>query len=1168
MPRKSPVRLKGDGLQFQRLKLSGFKSFVDATEFRIESGLTGIVGPNGCGKSNLLEALRWVMGATSAKAMRGAGMDDVIFAGSDKRPPRSHAEVILTIDNSSRLAPQPFTDQPVLDIARRIDRGQGSTYRVNGKEVRARDVQLLFADASTGANSPALVRQGQISELIAAKPQNRRRVLEEAAGVSGLHTRRHEAELRLRAAETNMSRLDDISRELDAALSRLKREARQAEKYKKISAEIRALQKAIWHAKWLEAIGTFQAASADMHTQSRAVEDTARAVAQAQVSALKAAEAIGPLREEETIAATVTHRLSIEKERLDLEAQQARNEIARLKADLHRQQTDHARELELAEDGKNQIARLTDLLERVRSEIRDAPSREPELKAAVLVAEGERVEADQRIEELAAELAALTERQRLETTRLKEAQTRFERLLAQSNQAERDKQALGVFDHNALKSLQEAALTAQAALDVARAQTEALESERPAHVNTEAQARKAVRDTEDRLGRLTAESRGLAQILNANSHKATRPVLDAVRADKGYEMALAAALGDDLNLSLSKRGALEALAFWSEDFTSETALADLKALGVRPLSDVVTAPPALSLRLQAVGLVDQAQGDGLQGRLPMGARLVSVEGDLWRWDGLIIRAKAPKPAAVRLSQRTRFEELENDIDALKPQLTEAQTRLADATAALKGFEDGLRLARQALPDLERDLRQKTAQAEEKQRAQTQYEVRLEGLEATLKRLRDDLREAKAAYEQLADTQSTPENLSDLNDALVAARQLAQAKRQAVLTARSALDEDNRNRSAREGRERTLSRDLADWTRRHADSGARLSRLVTEQDTTAALLQQAEAAPETFEARRRQLVDSLHQAETRLNAAREALSAAETARRDADQAEKACEQAASQAREHRAAALARLKAATTRKDEIETLIADQTGDTPDALGRRLKEEAVATPADATGAEALLSGLERERDQLGAVNLRAEEEASEYQERLENISRERIDLTTAIAKLRDGIDELNSEGRERLLAAFEVINAHFKTLFVALFGGGSAELRLVESDDPLEAGLEIYACPPGKRLSAMSLMSGGEQALTATALIFGVFLANPAPVCVLDEVDAPLDDANVDRYCRLLAEMRQRTQTRFIAITHNPVTMARMDRLFGVTMAERGVSQLVSVDLSQAEALIAE
>ncbi|HEY0053424.1 MAG TPA: AAA family ATPase, partial [Caulobacteraceae bacterium] len=281
-------------MEFQRLKLVGFKSFVDPVDFHIEPGLTGVVGPNGCGKSNVLESLRWVMGANSAKAMRGQGMDDVIFAGSADRPQRSHAEVQLTIDNRDRQAPQPFTDAPVLEVSRRIDRGQGSTYRVNGKEVRLRDVQLLFADASTGANSPALVRQGQISELIAAKPQNRRRILEEAGGVSGLHTRRHEAELRLKAAETNLSRLEDIAREIEANLNRLKREARQAEKYKKISAEIRALQAGLLYARWADAVAAQTAARTALTEAETEVATTAQAAAAATTAALKAAEALKP----------------------------------------------------------------------------------------------------------------------------------------------------------------------------------------------------------------------------------------------------------------------------------------------------------------------------------------------------------------------------------------------------------------------------------------------------------------------------------------------------------------------------------------------------------------------------------------------------------------------------------------------------------------------------------------------------------------------------------------------------------------------------------------------------------------------------------------------------------------------------------------------------------
>ncbi|MFN3536938.1 MAG: chromosome segregation protein SMC, partial [Brevundimonas sp.] len=323
----------------------------------------------------------------------------------------------------------------------------------------------------------------------------------------------------------------------------------------------------------------------------------------------------------------------------------------------------------------------------------------------------------------------------------------------------------------------------------------------------------------------------------------------------------------------------------------------------------------------------------------------------------------------------------------------------------------------------------------------------------------------------------------------------------------------------------------------------------------------------LETRRAGLLDTLAAAEARRAGAADAMSTAEGAAQEADRAARAAESAASAARERRAGLSAHAEAAALRLDDAERILRETAQMSPEDLGKRLTDDAIARPPDAAGAESLLYGLEREREALGAVNLRAEDEATEYGERLTAMREEREDLTSAIAKLRGGIDELNAEGRERLLAAFDIINDNFKSLFEALFGGGQAELKLVESDDPLEAGLEIYACPPGKRLSVMSLMSGGEQALTAAALIFAVFLANPAPVCVLDEVDAPLDDANVDRFCRMLDEMRNRTNTRFIVITHNPVTMSRMDRLYGVTMPERGVSQLVSVDLKQAEEIVA-
>jgi chromosome segregation protein len=436
------------------------------------------------------------------------------------------------------------------------------------------------------------------------------------------------------------------------------------------------------------------------------------------------------------------------------------------------------------------------------------------------------------------------------------------------------------------------------------------------------------------------------------------------------------------------------------------------------------------------------------------------------------------------------------------------------------------------------------------------------------RLQAEYEEAKAFAAQAEADLSAQPVADDLVPQLIVAREASTRAREAAGAARSALDNEGRERAGRTRRMEALDRDHADWSRRTSSTDSRLEALTKDRTEVEAALIEARTAPEALEDRRLKLLDEYAAAEARRDRAGEALANADNLRIQADREQRASEQRASEARELRASLSARLDAARERLAEMAQTIRDTIRIEPDELGRRIAEEATAVPADASGIEAHLMALERERDQIGAVNLRAEEESVEYATRLEAMRSERADLTGAIGRLRDGIESLNAEGRERLLAAFEVINGHFQTLFQALFGGGQAELRLIESDDPLEAGLEIFACPPGKRLSTMSLMSGGEQALTAAALIFGVFLANPAPICVLDEVDAPLDDANVDRFCNMLAEMRQRTQTRFITITHNPVTMSRMDRLFGVTMPEQGVSQLVSVDLKQAEAMVAQ
>ncbi len=1147
-------------MHFQRLRLTGFKSFVESTEFRIEPGLTGVVGPNGCGKSNLLEALRWVMGANSAKAMRAGGMDDVIFAGSGGRPSRNHAEVQLTIDNADRTAPAQFAAEPVLEVVRRIDRGQGSTYRVNGREMRARDVQLLFADASTGANSPALVRQGQISELIAAKPQNRRMILEEAGGVSGLHSRRHEAELRLRAAETNMTRLDDVLGELETTLGRLRREARQAEKFKALAAEIRALQAGVLYARWKDAADGLERIEAEASVAARAVEDTAGAAAAATTALTQAEAAVGPLREEAQVAGAVLHRLALENDRLEREVEQAAAALERLTGEITRIEADRARETQTLDDAKSALAKLAGDLAEIEARIAAAPQRLPELEAAWRAADTARVAAESEVESLAAQLSAEEAGRRAMETRLGEARGRLARTARALDAAKADRAQMGGAPDPKAAEAKARFDAALAALREARAQLEAAEAAHAEASGAEITARDAARKAEDQLGRMKTEARGLAQLTAPAAKTAFAPALDRVAPEPGYEAALAAALGDDLNAALDPK----APAFWGGRSVEAPDWPD----GARPLAPLINAPPELAARLAFTALVEAKDAERLRHGLAPGARLVSREGDLWRWDGFVARADAPKPAAIRLQQRRRLAEIEAEIDRLAPAAAETAAAHARANEAVRAASAALAEARRGPVAAEQALGAAREEVDRHGREAARREARIQSLDQTIAHFDAERIEAETTLAAIEAEAASLDQPSDLAPRLAEARALSAAAREAAAAARAAMDIETREQAGRALRLAALKDDHASWTRRSLAASGRIETLAGERAKAAAALDKARAAPDALTERRARLLDELSAAQARQTKASDALSAAETARAAADQAARAADARAGEARERRAAVGAHLDAARDRLAEVAANIRETVRIEPEALGRRLIDGGLFTELDSEGIERRLIGLERDRDAIGPVNLRAEEEAAEHGARLDNLRAERADLAGAVAKLRRGIEELNAEGRERLLAAFEVINGHFKTLFQALFGGGQAELRLIESDDPLEAGLEIFACPPGKRMAVMSLMSGGEQALTAAALIFGVFLANPAPICVLDEVDAPLDDANVDRFCNMLNEMRQRTATRFIAITHNPVTMARMDRLYGVTMPERGVSQLVSVDLRQAEAMAAQ
>ncbi|MFZ4601437.1 MAG: AAA family ATPase [Caulobacterales bacterium] len=1144
-------------MRIRELRLAGFKSFVDPTRMPIEPGLTGIVGPNGCGKSNLLEAVRWVMGAASAKALRADDMDSVIFAGSGGRPARETADVTIVLDDAAgRFAGDAAAE--TLEVTRRIRREAGSTYKINGRDARAKDVQLLFADASTGANSPALVRQGQISELIGAKPENRRRILEEAAGVAGLHARRHEADLKLRAAEANLQRVDEALKDMEAQSAALRRQARQAERYRQVAEELRRTEALLAARRWRNAGDALEVAQSGLRAAERAV---AVAEERASVSARQTQEAAGrvaPANEEAMIAAAVLRglegkRIGLERDAEDLAAAAARRalESERLARDLKRADDDLT-------DARAACARLAEEGEALGAERADADDLDA-ARARAEAAETARTTAEAEFDRLQSAARAADEAASRAAAGVRAAKERLARIDARLAALARDIQA----------APDAAALATRLAAARAEAEARAASAVAGAAAAAKAETSLVAADAEERRTReardaalgavqaLAAEQRGLeAAAAGQGPAKTKKPAIEAMRAAPGYEKALAAVLGDDAAASLDPS---EPVA-WRGASLAPGACPD----GVEPLAPHVEAPPALAARLAFSFLADAAEAPALQAVLGPGMRVVTREGDLYRWDGLVRRAGAgAKATAVRLEQRNRLAALAKDLEARRAQADAAEASWKTAATARDRLHGEARAARAAQP-------QAQAAASTAARAAASLEIelaRLESAAAGLAAQQAALDEERAeAQSALADLAAAPAPAPVNPIALDAARAAMTSARAAAAEALAAKAALIRARTIRQDRRAAIARESADWARRAEEAQTRRKQFERDLARLTAETTEAAGAPERLAAAKAKLLDETIVAERRAAAAADALAQAQARAREA-------ERQAREAQAHRSEATAARTQATAAVEEARVALRacetsaqgrDYAGLLADA-GDLVESPLAAAPA--VEIEKRIARLTGERDAAGSVNLRADEELSQALAAAETLVREKDDVIAAINKLRFAIGRLNGEARTRLRAAFEQVSAHFAALFATLFEGGEATLKLTDSDDPLAAGLEIYASPPGKKLAALSLMSGGEQALTATALIFAVFLANPAPLCVLDEVDAPLDDANVDRFCRMLAEMRKRTDTRFLAITHNPVTMARMDRLYGVTMAEAGVSQLVSVDLQRAAALAA-
>ncbi|WP_428395256.1 AAA family ATPase [Lichenicoccus sp.] len=1435
--------------RFARLRIAGFKSFAEPASVEILPGLTGIVGPNGCGKSNVVEALRWVMGESSARSLRGGEMDDLIFAGTAGRPARNVAEVTLTLERLDDVGGE-------LAISRIIERGAGSAYRINGSEARARDVQTLFADLASGARSSAMVSQGRVAAIVNAAPGERRSILEEAAGITGLHARRHEAELKLRAAESNLGRVGDMLRQLEARLGELDAQSAEARRYREIAGGLRDAEaelRALLRARAERALRAAQDTAAAAETKLAEMLPRAHATATAE----QQAEAAMPtMREAEAHSRTVLERARIAGETLardearraaetaaalervercrgDADAAHARlrdTTAARARIAAQREDTsahgsdlpDRLRAAEQAlvaaatalaqaeavfaeasatetaararseqvirerDAAQDRLRQLGGLLtqgaadaalaaartqaeqagERQMRTAREADAahlREQEASRIALAAQSAEQEADALALRLAADDADLTrqltdaqaahatpeqlqaaqarvddavatvaearqalhgaEQARLEASRgqagaarraedLAHADARAAQAVAAAEAAHasalaRDEQLAQEAADAQDRLVPEAAL-ADASSRAARAVTtlamarDALAQGEAAHGASARQAddaERALGDARAEQARLEAHTEGLSRALTepaqADSHWPT--LAQTMPVPPGLERAFAAVLAETLRAALDEA----APHCWRD--LGECDAAPLPE-GAACLAGLIEAPAALRRILGASGLIeDIAQGDRLQAMLSPGQCLVTRDGRLWRWDGLRrMEFDAPSAAAASLTQHNRLRELVAQAsaaavhgaklaerasgqralhvaaarrvaqaraarDAAERDLAEARTHAAAlaaghaaAQALLKAILpqrdaaartrqaaglalDEARANQAALPRL-RDAqdrlaaagartdsavvvetaaqatRERTEAALEAARAEqatlrarhAEAESRLEALLPQCQRLRAqheaaqaDAARARIARAALPPPEQTRTALAQAIEAATLARSEAAAQRQALHNAEQQRDQA----SAAYAEAATLAARLAAlqaeaaalpdleaagaaslrarqaWTQAtERETGCRETRAQLGADAaaleaTCANLARAHADWLQSEASARQnheeALARLTEVLRAYTALAEAPAAEQRAAQDRTLAEAESTHALAQAALERAAQS--LNAAQAARRQAELAVADATQADLRARGQLDQAEAMLAqlpepdgreaPRDLSdAAEASLrrriARLGRERDEIGPVNLRAEVEREAARAQADEIAREHAELEAAIARLRGSIGHLNREGRERLLAVFASVDAQFQALFARMFNGGRAHLAMVGDEDPLAAGLELYAQPPGKKLAALSLLSGGEQALCALSLIFAVFRCNPAPICVLDEVDAPLDDANVGRFVALLADMVAQTDTRFLVVTHHQLTMAHMDRLYGVTMQERGVSRVLSVDLAAA------
>ena len=1093
-------------MDFKKLRISNFKSFVDPVEVNINEGLTGVVGPNGCGKSNLVEALRWVMGETSYKSMRTDAMDDVIFSGTENRPARNFAEVSLILDNKDRNAPNDYNKEDNIEIIRRIERESGSAYRVNGKDIRARDIQMFFADVSTGARSPSLVRQGQIDELISQKPEQRRKILEEAAGISGFHVRRHEAELRLNAANNNIDRLDDVLKELSSQIRSLRKQAREATRYKTLSEEIRNAQAIVLAVK-LELINEeLDDSNKKYNDAKKNHQDTINSLSRINTEEIQLVDELKPLKEKSASDAAKFQRLIIEMEGLDKELMRQEQRIIELDDFILSTSSQLERENEILIDLKNSLSAYSNTEEKIKKKSQIQIQIDENL--SLLKANNEKINNFS---------SKYSQKENLE----KITDNNKEIIDSILSQIKREKDY-----HDSLNNLSKSENNLDS-LSQKDNQIRELINKKTDELN---QNESLINNIVD----LYSQKNVLEKLLGS-SLDVKNSLIDKLEVEPGFENALDALLGDELYYSVDNDQPIH----WEYlgDFSEELSLPK----NCEPLSSFIKGSNVVNRRLRQTGLVKKEDGQKLMSDLNFGQRLVSKEGDLWRWDGLVVSSSSSSSAVKRLQQRNKLDEINQSI---------------------KDFEikhQDIEKLRKKSSDIQESI---TNSKIELDRVNTQIDAKEDNAEKIIKsknelsilnnKLEEFNSESNHNLKQLAEIKSSIDSFEIEFGGIEKLRKIGEEYQETITTLKIDLDRISTEIESKGDIEKKIPQaiDLI------SSLEERIQNYKNEKNNYTSLPEEIDKKKNTLnslieKARLEKLAseDKLTDLENKINSMR-------SKQRDVVEQE-------AQHRESEARLETLLQNNREKKDEIISQIDRDLKLNNNQLLELVNFSEDNPRPDEITAEQNFERFKNEREVLGGVNLRADDELEEVQDRFDETKSEREDLDAAISKLKKGISGLNQESRERMKLAFNEVNEKFQNVFKKLFGGGHAELNFVDSDDPLEAGLEMLAQPPGKKLKSMESLSGGEKALTAISLIFAVFLTNPSPICVLDEVDAPLDDANVERFCDLIEDMSKSVNTRFLIITHHALTMSRMDRLFGVTMQEKGISKLVSVDLKTAE-----